>query len=141
MDDSLAIFGSLLSCFFTIVVIGGVVALIIYLIRKSSDEVKRSEEIFNQTLQTLPNDKQMLFIMQYNSIKKSPTTGVLLTLFLGGVGGHKFYMGETGLGILYVLFCWTGVPGIIAFIEAFTIAGRIGKYNQQKSMEISMFLK
>jgi TM2 domain-containing membrane protein YozV/type II secretory pathway pseudopilin PulG len=47
----------------------------------------------------------------------SKTALVLITFFLGSVGAHKFYVGKTGLGVLYLLFCWTGIPGIIAFIE------------------------
>ncbi|MBQ1327468.1 MAG: TM2 domain-containing protein [Eubacterium sp.] len=42
--------------------------------------------------------------------------GVLAFLF-GSVGLHKFYMGEYKTGLLYVLFCWTGIPGTIAFYE------------------------
>ena len=42
---------------------------------------------------------------------------VLLALFLGGMGIHKFYAGHIFLGILYLLFCWTGIPSLIAFIE------------------------
>lgn len=42
----------------------------------------------------------------------------LLALFLGGIGVHKFYAGKIGAGICYLLFCWTFIPGIIAFIEA-----------------------
>lgn len=41
----------------------------------------------------------------------------LLGIFLGGLGIHKFYMGKVGMGILYLLFCWTGIPAIIGFIE------------------------
>ena len=41
----------------------------------------------------------------------------LLALFLGGVGGHKFYAGRVGAGICYLLFCWTTIPAIIAFVE------------------------
>lgn len=37
--------------------------------------------------------------------------------FLGGFGAHKFYAGNTGLGILYLLFCWTYIPAIISIIE------------------------
>ena len=42
---------------------------------------------------------------------------VLLAFFLGGIGIHKFYAGHIFLGILYLLFCWTGIPSLIAFIE------------------------
>ena len=41
----------------------------------------------------------------------------LLCFFLGGIGVHKFYARKTGAGILYLLFCWTFIPSIIAFIE------------------------
>jgi TM2 domain-containing membrane protein YozV len=42
---------------------------------------------------------------------------LLITFLLGFVGGHKFYVKKYGLGILYLLFWWTGIPGIIALIE------------------------
>ena len=29
--------------------------------------------------------------------------------FLGGIGIHKFYDGKVRSGILYVIFCWTGL--------------------------------
>lgn len=37
--------------------------------------------------------------------------------FWGGLGIHKFYAGKIGMGILYILFCWTTIPGIIGLIE------------------------
>lgn len=48
---------------------------------------------------------------------KDKTTAGVLALLLGGIGGHKFYLGQTGAGIVYLLFCWTLIPGLIAFIE------------------------
>lgn len=42
---------------------------------------------------------------------------LLITFFLGGIGIHKFYAGKVGLGIIYVLFCWTGIPAFVAFFE------------------------
>lgn len=41
----------------------------------------------------------------------------LLAFFLGTFGIHKFYLGQTGLGFLYLLFCWTAIPTIVSFIE------------------------
>ena len=48
---------------------------------------------------------------------KSKVVAAILAIFLGGLGIHKFYLGKIGAGILYLLFCWTGIPAIIAFIE------------------------
>lgn len=48
---------------------------------------------------------------------KSKTAAGLLALFLGGIGVHKFYLGKIGMGILYLCFCWTGIPAVVGFIE------------------------
>lgn len=45
------------------------------------------------------------------------TTAGLLAILLGGLGVHKFYMGSTGMGILYLIFCWTFIPAIVGVIE------------------------
>jgi TM2 domain-containing membrane protein YozV len=47
---------------------------------------------------------------------------VLIALLFGGIGIHKFYSGKVGLGIVYLLFCWTFIPAIIALIEAIIAA-------------------
>jgi len=49
---------------------------------------------------------------------KSRTIAVLLALFGGGIGLHKLYLGQTRMWLLYMLFFWTCLPAIIAFIEA-----------------------
>ena len=41
----------------------------------------------------------------------------ILAFFLGGIGVHKFYARRTGAGIAMLLFCWTGIPSIIALID------------------------
>ena len=49
---------------------------------------------------------------------KSRVAAILLALFLGGIGIHKFYLGRPGMGILYLLFFWTFIPAVVAFVEA-----------------------
>ena len=49
--------------------------------------------------------------------KKSKLAASLLAIFLGGFGVHKFYLGNTSKGWLYLLFCWTYIPGFIGFFE------------------------
>ncbi|MBR2576425.1 MAG: TM2 domain-containing protein [Firmicutes bacterium] len=48
---------------------------------------------------------------------KSKIAAGVLGIVLGGLGIHKFYMGRIGLGIVYILFCWTGIPSIIGLVE------------------------
>ncbi|RBI63123.1 hypothetical protein DMJ13_00780 [halophilic archaeon] len=48
---------------------------------------------------------------------KDQNTAGILAILLGGIGVHKFYLGETWKGILYLLFCWTFIPAIVALVE------------------------
>lgn len=48
---------------------------------------------------------------------KSKTTAGVLGILLGMFGAHKFYLGQTGIGIAYLLFCWTFIPGLLGFVE------------------------
>jgi TM2 domain-containing membrane protein YozV len=50
--------------------------------------------------------------------QKSKIAAFLLAFFLGGFGIHKFYLGRVGWGFLYLIFCWTFIPAIIAFVES-----------------------
>lgn len=48
---------------------------------------------------------------------KSKLVAGVLGILLGSLGAHKFYLGQIGLGILYVVFSWTGIPALIGLIE------------------------
>jgi TM2 domain-containing membrane protein YozV len=63
------------------------------------------------------NAKQIIVIEQTQHKGKSKSTAALLALFFGGFGIHKFYLGRTAAGILYLIFFWTLIPAIIAIIE------------------------
>ncbi len=52
----------------------------------------------------------------YAKVKSRVTAGILAIL-LGGVGVHKFYLNKAGLGVVYILLCWTYIPAIVSLVE------------------------
>lgn len=48
---------------------------------------------------------------------KDKTVAVVLAFFIGGFGGHKFYLGNNVAGLFYLLFSWTLIPSLIAFFD------------------------
>jgi RNA polymerase subunit RPABC4/transcription elongation factor Spt4 len=53
----------------------------------------------------------------FKSGSKDKNVAGLFALLLGAIGAHHFYLGNIGLGLLYLIFCWTFIPMIIGFIE------------------------
>lgn len=49
--------------------------------------------------------------------EKSKSVAALLAFFVGVFGIHHFYLGNVVQGVLYLIFSWTLVPALIAFIE------------------------
>ncbi len=49
--------------------------------------------------------------------RKDRVAAAIFGIVLGSFGVHKFYLGNIGMGILYLCFFWTGIPAIIGFIE------------------------
>ena len=56
--------------------------------------------------------------MRRNAKTYSSTTTLLLSIFLGGLGVDRFYVGDVGLGIAKLLFGWITF-GIWPFIDIF----------------------
>ncbi|MFC6938613.1 NINE protein [Salinirubellus sp. GCM10025818] len=54
--------------------------------------------------------------------KKSRTVAILLAVFVGVFGVHKFYLGDLKRGALYLVFCWTTVPWFLGFYDAYKYA-------------------
>ena len=52
---------------------------------------------------------------------KNKIVAGLLAILLGGLGIHKFYLGQGGKGILYLIFCWAYIPSLLGIIEGITI--------------------
>lgn len=124
--------------FILIVLFSLIIAMVvsaILIINKSRKKAEQSEANITKMVNSLPQEKQMQFIMQVNSVKKNPTTAVLLALFLGGLGAHKFYLGKTGMGIVYLIFSWTTLPAWISIIEAFSLSRQVAQVNEKKAQE------
>ena len=117
------------------------IGLLIFLFagaKKANDE---SEKEFNAHLTNLSEGSRVAYILAYNGRKKSALVALVLTIFLGGLGIHKFYLGNTVLGILYLVFCWTFIPSIIAIVESFTVAGTVRTMNGSAAQElVSLYL-
>lgn len=47
----------------------------------------------------------------------------VLAFALGTFGVHHFYLGRTGRGILYMLFCWSGIPTLAGIADAAFLFG------------------
>jgi len=77
------------------------------------------------------------FYAEYEHARKDEIVGVLLALFLGCFGIHHFYLRRNGLGVLYLLFFWTGITAILGFIECFLMPGRVREYNAIQASLIS----
>lgn len=81
-------------------------------------------------MSTLPYpNPEVIFHQQYQAVRRDEVVGVLLAVFLGGFGIHHFYLGKTGLGILYLCLFWTPIPWVLGFIECFFMPGRVRMYN------------
>jgi hypothetical protein len=83
---------------------------------------------------------QAVFYQQYESVRRDEVVGVLLALFLGCFGVHHFYLRRTGLGIVYLIFCWTGITAILGLIECFFMPGRVREFNAIQAAGIAAAL-
>lgn len=63
---------------------------------------------------------------------KNKKTTTILSLFLGGIGVHKFYLGQYGKGILSILFCWTSIPFFIGLYDCIRFFRMSNEYFQVK---------
>lgn len=54
---------------------------------------------------------------------KSKVVAGLLAIFLGGLGVHRFYLGQWW-GVFYLLLFWTLIPGLIALFEGIVFLAR-----------------
>lgn len=49
---------------------------------------------------------------------RNKQTAVILATVLGGVGAHKFYLGEKVPGMIYLATCWSLIPIVMGWFDA-----------------------
>ena len=98
-----------------------------------------------------PASMDAVRLMQYDASKKSAGLAYLLWFFLGGLGVHRFYLGQTGTGIvmaiLFILswattfivigFFGLGIIAIWWIVDAFLIPGIAMRVNQDLAARLS----
>jgi TM2 domain-containing membrane protein YozV len=62
-------------------------------------------------------------------------TALLLAIFLGTLGIHRFYVKKIGTGIIMILLCWTGISTIWSIIDIIMIA--TGKFKDKSGRVLS----
>lgn len=65
---------------------------------------------------------------------KDPTTLLLISIFLGGLGVDRFMLGDTGMGILKLLT--GGCCGILTIIDWFSVQNKTKELNFNKLMSV-----
>lgn len=70
---------------------------------------------------TIPAD------IEYDNQKKSKGIAYAMWFFLGALGGHRFYVGDVGIGIAMLLTL--GGLGIWALLDVFFIGDRVEQLN------------
>lgn len=65
---------------------------------------------------------------------KDPTTLLLVSIFIGGLGIDRFMLGDTGMGILKLLTA--GCCGILTIVDWFTISKKTKDFNFNKLMSL-----
>ena len=75
-----------------------------------------------------------IFTSEFESKKKDSLIMYLLWLFTGGLGGHRYYLGDIGMGIAMTLTL--GGFGIWSLIDVFFIGSRLRKKNEELETDI-----
>ena len=82
----------------------------------------------------LPKDERLAFFIACDQDAKDPTTILVISLFLGGLGIDRFVLGQTVLGLLK-LFTLGGC-GVWWFIDLFLIMGATKDINAESAYRI-----
>lgn len=86
------------------------------------------------TKQNLSQQELLVLHNELERSKKKKGLSFILWLFLGGIGAHRYYMGDIGyaLGMTFTL----GGCGIWTLIDGFLISKRVDEINEQTERDL-----
>ena len=88
-----------------------------------------------QMTEGMSDSEKMIFQSQYGAVRKDRGTGLLLSV----LGWDRFWLGQTGLGILKYI---TGGGCLVWWlVDIFTAGSRCDDYNRQKAQEIAAAMR
>lgn len=94
----------------------------------------------NLKLKNSLTDRQLMMVSaEMTNKQKSKVVMWILWLFLGGIGGHRYYLGDIGRGILMTITI--GGLGIWTLIDAFFIGKRLQEKNDELEKQIILEMK
>ena len=85
------------------------------------------------------DQEKLIFTSQYSSDKKDRTIAIILSVIIGMLGVDRFYVGDTGLGIIKLLTA--GGCFIWYLVDWFLIMGRADTVNRAKAQEIAVSIR
>ncbi|HKK72237.1 MAG TPA: TM2 domain-containing protein [Candidatus Krumholzibacteria bacterium] len=84
--------------------------------------------------QNLTPQQLQLFESEMSDKRKSSGISFVLWFFLGLFGGHRFYLGQVGPGVLMLLT--GGGLGLWWLIDLFLLSGMVSKVNDRTEAEV-----
>ena len=87
----------------------------------------------------MTSQELQLLASEMDNKKKSTVVAWLLWLFFGGIGGHRYYLGNYGTAILMTLTL--GCLGVWTFIDLFLMNGMLTKKNSRIETDIISEIK
>lgn len=91
----------------------------------------------------LTNEEKILLNSELELKRKKPLIAYLLCIFLGGIGGHRYYMGKTPTAITMTVLPLISfgylalITGLWSFIDLFLIGSWIREADNHLGLDIA----